>query len=702
MANGKRIASVYAEIGADTRGLVAGLKTGEKALNELEKEAKETGAALDKVISAGSTRAIDAYTSALRSGNVTQQDFQNTLLDTAQAYGLSNTQIMRMTRSSGMFSDEQRRAASVMMLTQRKADELAQAVAQGKMSAKDAGAAFAAYSNTLKTGKQSMTEYVGGLVAFAAKAATVAGVLAGIGYGVKSLADEFMNYAFQVDDLSRTIGATPEQASKLIQVADDVRVSYETLTTALEAAIRKGVEPTIEGLGRMSDEYLKLEPGVKRAAYLMENFGRSGNDLARLMEMGSQKIQEAGDSIEGTALLMTQAGVDAATEYWQSIDALSDSFTSLKSAMASIALPVVVPAMKGFAAEAWIASKAINALGKGLSVGEFMKLSVVLAEAQQELMQGRDATVLLTAAEKYLTAAIGGQTVAIGDQSEAWQDIRQKTLAAVSTQYKLTENTMAAVRVQGEYSDTLTETSKGLHTVAGNARGAAGAIQKVASAWDVLNNVDTGILGDMGTALANLKYSQAGGRNVNWATEWLKSQRNVSKDQLLALAAADIKVKSDAGLTTPREGLDELKTSAGLAKDELAKVKKFLEELNGMSVQAFLQLNVTGTESLSGFKGAGGGGAGGGKTGTGTIVYTQAAGGDMWPGRPYLTGERGPEWIVPKVPATTYNSQVSRSMGGGGGGGDTYNIYNYNQQTAALAMAIVAERRRARLNASMG
>jgi antitoxin component HigA of HigAB toxin-antitoxin module len=85
--------------------------------------------------------------------------------------------------------------------------------------------------------------------------------------------------------LGRTIGATPEEASKLIQAADDVQISYETLTTALEAAIRKGVEPTIEGLGGLADQYNAIQDPIERTKFLMDNFGRSGADLAPLMEL---------------------------------------------------------------------------------------------------------------------------------------------------------------------------------------------------------------------------------------------------------------------------------------------------------------------------------------------------------------------------------------------------------------------------------
>jgi len=177
------------------------------------------------------------------------------------------------------------------------------------------------------------------------KALGIAGVALGtmvtIGSGVKKLADETLEYANQVRSLVTAIGASPEEASKLIQVADDMGISFDTLTTGLEAGIRKGIKPTIENLGILSDKYLELEPGVERTKFLMDSFGRSGADLARIMELGSTKITEMGDSIEGTGRLMSQEGLDAAEEYRMSLDEMGDSFTDLKMTIGMAVIPAL-------------------------------------------------------------------------------------------------------------------------------------------------------------------------------------------------------------------------------------------------------------------------------------------------------------------------------------------------------------------------
>ncbi len=174
------------------------------------------------------------------------------------------------------------------------------------------------------------------------------GVAAAVGKAMKSLSDGFMNYAFEVKDFGRIIGASAEEASKLIQVADDVRLSTESMTTAMRSAITKGYAPTIEGLGQMSDAYLAIHDPIQRSRYLIETFGRSGLEMAKLMELGGKRIQEMGDSIEGTGLLMTEEGVKAAEAYYRELDRLGDHWTSLKNKMAKPIMGVITVVTKEF------------------------------------------------------------------------------------------------------------------------------------------------------------------------------------------------------------------------------------------------------------------------------------------------------------------------------------------------------------------
>lgn len=150
-----------------------------------------------------------------------------------------------------------------------------------------------------------------------------------------------VEYAAQVRTLSRTIGGSAEETSKLIQAADDVGISVDSLSGAMEAAIRKGVRPTIEGLGQLSEEYLAIQDPIERSKFLMDNFGRSGTDLAALMEKGAAGIKKMGDSAKATGQVMSGEAIQAARNYEIAIDELSDRFEGLKISIANKAIPAV-------------------------------------------------------------------------------------------------------------------------------------------------------------------------------------------------------------------------------------------------------------------------------------------------------------------------------------------------------------------------
>jgi hypothetical protein len=163
--------------------------------------------------------------------------------------------------------------------------------------------------------------------------------------GIEATVGPTVELAKQVRDLGRSIGATPEEASKLIQAADDMGVSVGTLEAGLKAAIRKGVEPTVDGIGKLADEYNAIQDPIARTKFLMDNFGRSGADLAPLMEQGAAGIEALGDAAEKAGLVMDQEAVQAAREYEIALDTLQDTVLATKIAIGQQLVPVLTDVM---------------------------------------------------------------------------------------------------------------------------------------------------------------------------------------------------------------------------------------------------------------------------------------------------------------------------------------------------------------------
>ena len=93
---------------------------------------------------------------------------------------------------------------------------------------------------------------------------------------VEETVGEFTAYAKTVEDMARVTGSSAEEVSRLIQVSDDLQISTASLEQAMAGAVRKGIDPSVDSIASLSDQYLALAPGLERSQFLVEKFGRSG------------------------------------------------------------------------------------------------------------------------------------------------------------------------------------------------------------------------------------------------------------------------------------------------------------------------------------------------------------------------------------------------------------------------------------------
>jgi hypothetical protein len=151
---------------------------------------------------------------------------------------------------------------------------------------------------------------------------------------IKALTGEMTDYATEVRKLNYLTGAGAEETSRLIQLSDDLAINYTELGTALKAAANKGIDPSTDSLAKLSDEYLKLNPGVERADWLMEKFGRSGVAIAPLMEQGGEAIRNMSADIDQNMILTGQQ-IEQMEEYRIAVDNFNDRVQGLRYSVAN-------------------------------------------------------------------------------------------------------------------------------------------------------------------------------------------------------------------------------------------------------------------------------------------------------------------------------------------------------------------------------
>lgn len=167
-----------------------------------------------------------------------------------------------------------------------------------------------------------------------------------VGQQMKAAVTGTVDYAVEVRNLGRTIGATAEEASMLIQAAANVDVSVGSLTSALQAAIRNGLEPSVDGLSDLAEEYNAIQDPIERTKFLMDKFGRSGADLAPLMEQGAAGIRELGDAARETGLVLSEEAVAAALEYKDSVEELETAWKGFSTQVGSKTIPLLTQLFK--------------------------------------------------------------------------------------------------------------------------------------------------------------------------------------------------------------------------------------------------------------------------------------------------------------------------------------------------------------------
>jgi hypothetical protein len=196
--------------------------------------------------------------------------------------------------------------------------------------------------------------------------------VAALSKGIKETVGVTMDYAAEVRDLQRASGMSAEETSKVIQVFDDMDVSAETLTMSLRKMSQEGITFSVDKMAEMSDEYLKLAEGAERNKFLLDNFGRSGLEMGKALEIGSDAIKQMADNMDG-ALILTQENVDAAREYEIAMDEMNDAVMGLKVSIGNQLIPVMTDLTNAFNSMVSIvpdAENGIENLNEALMSGE--------------------------------------------------------------------------------------------------------------------------------------------------------------------------------------------------------------------------------------------------------------------------------------------------------------------------------------------
>lgn len=197
----------------------------------------------------------------------------------------------------------------------------------------------------LKGFNSALNQTIQGLTGFSLSGLGVAAALSGVAVAVKKAVAEYSAYVESIDKASQRMGIAVEDYSRLVEAADDARVSQEGLERALTMMQQKGLDPTVEGLKAVADKFVSIQDPSDRAAYMMDVYGKSWKEIEPLIRNGGKAIDEAMAAIDD-GLVITKENVDANKEYYQALDELNDSIKAVGNEGLKDLMPGLIDAAK--------------------------------------------------------------------------------------------------------------------------------------------------------------------------------------------------------------------------------------------------------------------------------------------------------------------------------------------------------------------
>lgn len=202
-----------------------------------------------------------------------------------------------------------------------------------------------------------------GLIASSPAALASAGVAVGA-FAAKAVG-AFQDVALSAGKLSDATGLTVEQASRWNEVAGDIGITSETLTTAF-SKLGKELGKNPQHFADLGVEIVRAKDGTvdmnatilsaidllnrtpdatKRAALGAELFGRGWTSISELIAKGSDQIKDSLDAVADSKVI-DPGELDRARKFREAMDGLSDTVEGLMITFGGLITEGIGPALK--------------------------------------------------------------------------------------------------------------------------------------------------------------------------------------------------------------------------------------------------------------------------------------------------------------------------------------------------------------------
>jgi len=255
-----------------------------------------------------------------------------------------------------------------------------------------------------------------------------------VGRFVKDSVDGVTEYNKAISDLAGNIGASLEDTSRLVQVADDFAISQDQIKTAMQLAVKNGFEPSIDNLAELADLYVSIQDPVERAAVLTDKFGRNWATLTPILRNGGDALREQAAAV-ADGLVVTEASVKASEDYRLAVDELSDSWQAFSMNIGNTVIPALTSLLDTInTADVARSSTGISMSGVTFQIQKLQQEKEALKQARLAIESTKDVDMGYQYTPAATTpTATSGTTLSDGMNQVMWQQ-QQATAAKISAQ----------------------------------------------------------------------------------------------------------------------------------------------------------------------------------------------------------------------------------------------------------------------------
>jgi len=455
MAKGQKIRGITIELGLDTKGFQANLKSIDSSLKNTQSQLKD----VNKLLKLDPTN-----TELLRQ----KQDL-----------------LKKATEDTKKRLDELNNALKQMESAPNASETIEQQNAL-KREIIETKSALDEYEDALGRSNVALNVIAGTSKEVAEKTKAISAVSGGLATALVGNAINSASMADDLNTLSSQTGFTVEELQKMKYASDIVDVSMDQMTGSIQKMTKQmssgnkafetlGVSLT-DSNGNMRDAkdvwydsldaLSKVENETERDALSMEIFGKSAMDMAGIIDDGGASLKALGDEAEGLGLIMSQDMVDDANVLQDSIDRMKgrteQAFLTMGASLASSLVPAFEKVLDVVTQVVqWFAN-----LDGGTQQTILVILALIASISPLAGLISQITTVLmgLSSAFAFITSPIGivigiiGALIAIGVLLwKNWDTIKEKASALFSS----ISNTFD--RIKSAISDKINSAKEAVH-----------------------------------------------------------------------------------------------------------------------------------------------------------------------------------------------------------------------------------------------